>query len=210
MYVYDWKFSGMLRVMMLCTASASNLYLLPVCGATNIAFLNLTLIDICSLVRSYDGSHMKVQCHWLQKSFPNGQRAQFTIFTIVLLIPIWVESHRWSSLLLLSFVIFCIILIFCLPQSLYVVWVHQGYWLPRSCIQVNAILWPSTWAIRVVFVVPSWLKIFHLRGFSWRIHHMLLGSLPHPHHWGVWFLRVLSICLLGCPFLILVCWCPIL
>ena len=67
----------MLHVMMLCTASASNLYLLPVCGAANFDFYR-TLIDPCGLVWSYYEPHMTVQCHWIQQIFPNGQGAKFS------------------------------------------------------------------------------------------------------------------------------------
>ena len=38
MYMYAWEISKMLRVVMLCTASKTNLYLLSVCGAANSDF----------------------------------------------------------------------------------------------------------------------------------------------------------------------------
>ena len=156
------------------------------CLAPLILIFHPTLIDCCGLVRSFDVLHMTVQLHWLQQSFPNGRGAQFPIFTIGLLTPIWLESHQWSSLLLFSFFLFCMILVHWIPLSLYIVLVNQRCWTSQSFIQVEAGLWPSTWAIRVVFFVSLWL--FHSRGFFWSILRMLLGSLPHPHHWGVRFL----------------------
>ena len=167
-----------------------------------------TLIDHCGLVRKYDRSHTTVQCHWLQQSFPNGWGYQFPISPIVLLDPIWLKSHWWSLLLLLFFVLFCMNFVRWIPRSSYVMWAHQLCWISWLFLRVDAGLWPSTWSIRVVFVVPLWLRIFHSLGISWSILRMLFGSLRYPHRWGVWFFRVPSTCILGCYLLLLVCWCP--
>ena len=175
-----------------------------------ILLLHTTIINRCGMVRISDWSHITLQYHWLQQSFPNVLGAQFPIFPIVFLTPIWLESHWWSLLLLFYFILFCIILVCWIPWSLYVMWVHQFSWMPWSFLQVYASLWPSTWVIRFVFVVSLWLWILHSQKFSCIILRMLLGSLSYPHPWGFWFLWVPSTYLFGCSFLLLVCWYPTL
>ena len=201
------RVSEMLCVMILCTASASNLYLLPVCGAANLPF-------------SYP-------IHW--SLWYSTEFWRITYYNAMPLAPTiiskcprssishlshWIADSNltWKSSVIIAspflFFLFCMILVRWFLLSSYVVWVHQRIWIYCLFLRVDAGLWPITWAIRVFFVVPPWLRIFHLWDFYWRIFRMLIGLLPHPHHWGVRFLRVTSTCLLRCCIFLLVCWCP--
>ena len=97
MYVYAWEFSEMLRVMMLCAASASNLYSLPVL-APLIFLFHPTLIHLCGLVHISVGSHMTVQCHEFQQSFPKWPRS--SIYHLYH----WIADSNltWKSLVIIA------------------------------------------------------------------------------------------------------------
>ena len=73
------------------------------CVAPLILIFNPMLIDLCGLVQSSDVSHMTVQCHWLQQSFPNGGGAQFPIFPLDFWLQFYlkvVSDHRFYFCLL--------------------------------------------------------------------------------------------------------------
>ena len=203
MYVYAWEVSNMFCLMTLCTASESNLYLLPVCGGANLAFsyhINWSLGSGTEFWRITYGIAMLLAPTIIYK-WPMGSISHLSH---------WIADSNltWKSSVIIAypflFFLFCMIIFYWLPQSSYVVWVHKCCWISWSFLQVDADLWTSTWEIWVVFVVPSWLQIFYLWGLYWRILRTLIGFLPHP---GVWFLWVTKACLLGCCVFIRFCWC---
>ena len=150
----------MLRVMMLCTTSASRLYLLPVCGAANLDFsshVNWSLwsgtefwwiayvseIPLApSIIYKCPRSSISHLSHWIADS-----------------------NLTWKSSVIIAspflFFLFCMILVRWLPRSSYVVCVHQRCWIYMLFLWVDAGIWPSKWAIRIVFIVPLLLRIFH-------------------------------------------------
>ena len=83
----------------------------------------------------------------------------------------WIADSNltWKSPVIIAspfllFIIFCMILVLWIPWPSYVVWFHQSRWISRPFLRVNAGIWTSKWAIWVVFVVPSWLRILICKG----------------------------------------------